>query len=90
MLKGGQPVLFVEQHGQRLAPAPSASDADLAAATAKLGELLKTGLGTNLRGKVSVESWNGGPALGSRGEALLEAAGFVRDYQALSLYATYR
>ena len=90
VLARGKPVLFIEQFGKKLTPAPGANPADVAVATMKLGDLLKTGLGTNLRGKLSVEIWNGAPIFGSGGEPILEAAGFVRDYQALSLYVAYR
>ncbi len=89
-LKGGKPILFVEQHGRKLTPAPGATADDLAAAALKLGELLRPGLGTNLRGKLCVEEWAGGSVIGSPGQPALEAAGFVRDYQALALYAAYR
>jgi hypothetical protein len=39
------------------------------------------------RGKVSVELWDGQPITNSPGRAVLESAGFVRDYQAMTLYA---
>jgi hypothetical protein len=39
---------------------------------------------------LSVEEWNGQPVTTSPGRELLEAAGFVRDYQCMTLYATWR
>lgn len=87
VFRGGRPVLFIEQQGRRLVPAVSASADELRLAVAKLGDLLRTGLGLHLRGKVTVDEWQGQPVIGSPGQELLEAAGFVRDYQSLSLYA---
>jgi hypothetical protein len=37
-----------------------------------------------------VEEWNGQPVISSDGRELLESAGFVRDYQALTLYAVWK
>ena len=34
--------------------------------------------------RVSVETWNGEPVLGSAGQAVLEGAGFYRDYPSMS------
>jgi ATP-dependent Lhr-like helicase len=90
VLRGGHPILVVEQHGKRLTALPTAGRDDLAAATACLPDLLKTGHGVNLRGKLTVEEWNGQPVTTSAGKELLEAAGFVRDYQALTLYGAWR
>jgi hypothetical protein len=37
-----------------------------------------------------VDEWNGQPVTLSEGRELLEAAGFVRDYQGMTLYAAWR
>jgi hypothetical protein len=37
-----------------------------------------------------VEEWNGKPITVSPGRQLLEAAGFVRDYQSMTLYAALK
>jgi hypothetical protein len=39
---------------------------------------------------LTVEEWNGRPVTASEGRELLEAAGFVRDYQGMTLYAAWR
>jgi hypothetical protein len=80
-------VLGVEAHGKRLLPMPQANQMALEAAVAQLRDLLRTGNGIHLRGKVVVEEWEGRPVMASEGRELLEAAGFVRDYQSLTLYA---
>jgi ATP-dependent Lhr-like helicase len=89
VLKGGRPVLLVEQQGKKLTALPSASREDVVAAVAAL-----PGIFDNSRGlaghKLTVEEWNGGPVTTSPGRELLEAAGFVRDYQGMALYAAWR
>jgi ATP-dependent Lhr-like helicase len=87
VLRAGWPVLWIEGHGRRLSTSPHASPDDLKAAVACLGDLMKTGHGVNLRGKVVVDEWNGQPVSSTEGRRLLEAAGFVHDYQAMTLYA---
>ena len=42
------------------------------------------------RPKLTVEEWNGRPVTTTEGRELLEAAGFVRDYNAMTLYAAWR
>jgi hypothetical protein len=37
-----------------------------------------------------VEEWNGQPVTATAGREYLEAAGFVRDYQGMTLYAAWR
>ena len=39
--------------------------------------------------KLTVEEWNGQPVTTTAGKAWLEAAGFVRDYQGMTLYASW-
>lgn len=91
VVRGGRPVLLIEQDGRRLSTWPDASSADIQLAVQVLGEILRTGHGLNLRGKLCVETWNGRPVLEvGPARQCLEAAGFVRDYQALSLYAAWR
>jgi ATP-dependent Lhr-like helicase len=86
MLKAGRPVLLVEQQGKRLTALPSASQEDIAAAVARLPEIL----GSDRKHRLSVAEWNGQPVTNSPGRELLEAAGFVRDYQEMTLYAAWR
>jgi hypothetical protein len=81
-------VLLIEQQGRRLTALASASREDVAAAVATLPELLRAERG--LRHKLSVAEWNGRPVTATEGQALLEAAGFVRDYQGMTLYAAWR
>ena len=90
VVRGGRPVLLAEQQGRRLTTWPDAGTDDLAAAVATLGDVLRTGHGLNLRGKLTIDLWNGQPVVESPGRALLEAVGFVRDYQSLALYAVHR
>ena len=40
--------------------------------------------------KLTVVEWNGQQVTSTEGRELLEAAGFVRDYQSMTLYATWR
>jgi ATP-dependent Lhr-like helicase len=84
VLRAGRPVLLAEQGGKRLTALPSASSEDLSAAVAVLPGLVGG------KHRLSVETWNGEPVTASPGRALLEAAGFVRDLQALTLYAAWR
>jgi ATP-dependent Lhr-like helicase len=86
-IRAGRPVLLVEQQGKRLTALASASREDVAAAVACLPAILERGEG---RHKVTVEEWNRQPVTASEGCAPLEAAGFVRDYQAMTLYAGWR
>jgi ATP-dependent Lhr-like helicase len=91
VLRAGRPVLLAEQGGRRLTALASSSRDDLTAAVACLPALaVSGGGGSGNRGKVTVEEWNGAPVTTTVGRDLLEAAGFVRDYQALTLYAAFR
>jgi ATP-dependent helicase Lhr and Lhr-like helicase len=85
VLRGGRPVLIVEQHGKRLTALASASHDDQAAAVACLPRIA-----IGQAHKIAVTEWNGQPVATTPGKDLLEAAGFVRDYQAMTLYATWR
>jgi ATP-dependent Lhr-like helicase len=83
--RAGRPVLIIEQQGKRLTALPSASRDDVAAAVARLPDILGGD-----RHKLTVEEWNGQPVTATDGRELLEAAGFVRDYQHMTLYAAWR
>jgi ATP-dependent Lhr-like helicase len=90
VLKAGRPVLLAEQQGRKLTALPSASREDQAEAVRTLTGILSLSGGMNLRHKLSVEEWNGQPVTASEGRELLEAVGFVRDYQQMTLYAAWR
>jgi ATP-dependent helicase Lhr and Lhr-like helicase len=87
-LQAGVPVLLVEQHGKRLTAMPNATPETLAAAVAELPRRLPASTG-DLRQRITVETWNDGPVTSSAGKSLLEAAGFVRDYQAMTWFAAW-
>jgi ATP-dependent Lhr-like helicase len=88
MLRAGKPVLIVEQQGKRLTALASASREDLAAAIARLPDVLDRNAG--VRHKLTVAEWNGRPVTSSEGKELLEGVGFVRDYREMTLYAVWR
>jgi ATP-dependent Lhr-like helicase len=90
VLRVGRPVLLIEQHGKRLTALASASREDVSAAIACLPGILDNRRGPAARHKLSVEEWNGQSVTSSEGRELLEATGFVRDYQAMTLYAVWR
>ncbi len=87
--KAGRPVLVIEQHGKRLTTMPAAGDVELMQATDCLPDLLKRMPGRDVRHKLQVETWNDQPVTGTIGKDLLEHVGFVRDYQAMTLYAVW-
>jgi ATP-dependent Lhr-like helicase len=89
VLRAGRPVLVIEQHGKRLTAMPSASGAELAEAVKCLPSILTGASPTALRHRLTVEEWNGQPVTTTAGIELLEAAGFVRDYQFMTLYAAF-
>jgi ATP-dependent Lhr-like helicase len=90
VVRAGRPVLLVEQQGRRLTALASASRSDVAAAVARLPALCASANGTGRPHKLTVDEWNGGPVTASEGRELLEAAGFVRDYLGMTLYAAWR
>jgi ATP-dependent Lhr-like helicase len=98
VLKAGRPVLLVEQLGKRLITPASADPNDLPQAVACLPAILlfrprkpaSDSARPGPRHKITVEEWNGKPVTASPGRQLLEATGFVRDYQGMTLYATWR
>ena len=83
-----QATLLVEAQGKRLTALPSASREDVTAAVMRLPEIQRVGQGNSVSRKLAVEEWNDQPVTTSGGKALLEAAGFVRDYQSMALYAS--
>jgi ATP-dependent Lhr-like helicase len=89
-VRAGRPVLLAEQQGRKLTALPAASREDVAAAVACLPGMLDTGRVAASRHKLTVEEWNGRPVTSTEGRELLEAAGFVRDYQGMTLYAAWR
>jgi len=89
-VRAGRPVLLVEGQGKRLTALASASREDVAAAVACLPSILDANRGLAGRHKLTVDEWNGQPVTTTEGRELLEAAGFVRDYQGMTLYAAWR
>jgi ATP-dependent Lhr-like helicase len=90
VIRAGRPVLLAEGQGKKLTALASASREDLAAAVATLPGMLDRGGPAAARHKLTVEEWNGQPVTTTDGRALLEGAGFVRDYQGMTLYAAWR
>jgi len=88
VMRAGRPVLLVEQQGKKLTALPTASREEIRQAVGCLPAMCE-GAG-NPRWKLLVEEWNGQPATTTEGKELLEAAGFVRDYQGMALYAAWR
>jgi ATP-dependent Lhr-like helicase len=84
VLRAGRPILLIEQHGKRLTCLASASRDDRATAIACLPGILGS------RPRLTVELWNNHPVTETEGRELLETAGFVRDYQSMTLYAAWR
>ncbi len=89
-VRAGRPVLLVEAQGKRLTALPSASREDVAAAVACLPAILDADRAQGGRHKMTVEEWNGRPTTTTQGREVLETAGFVRDYQGMTLYAAWR
>ena len=87
VVRAGKPVLIVEQQGKRVTALASASREDVAAAVARLPEILVRDRGLKGRPKLTVAEWNGQPVTATEGHELLQAAGFVRDYQCMTLYS---
>jgi hypothetical protein len=54
-----------------------------------VSEPTASGSRRDLRTKLTVEEWNGQPVTATAGKDLLAAAGLVRDYQAMTLYAVW-
>jgi ATP-dependent Lhr-like helicase len=93
VLRAGQPVLLIEQHGRKLTALASASQADITAAIGCLPLVLdysRRAGGNAAFHKMTVEEWNAQPVTTSIAVPLLESAGFVRDYRGMTLYAAWR
>jgi ATP-dependent Lhr-like helicase len=90
VIRAGRPLLLIEQRGRRLTALASASREDVAAAVACLPFLCASDGRPGAAHKLTVDEWNGAPVTTSEGRELLEAAGFVRDYQGMTLYAAWR
>jgi ATP-dependent Lhr-like helicase len=90
VLRAGKPVLLIEQQGKRLTTLPSAPANEIERAVALLPSILAASPSRDLRHKLVVETWNEEPVTASAGKELLEHAGFVRDYQAMTLYAVWQ
>jgi ATP-dependent helicase Lhr and Lhr-like helicase len=86
VLRAGRPVLIIEQQGKRLSALASASREDIDQAVACLPGIIKC----EGQRKLTVVEWNGQPVASTLGRELLESVGFVRDYQAMTLYAAWR
>jgi ATP-dependent Lhr-like helicase len=87
VMRAGRPVLVIEQHGKRLTSLPSSAAEDLREAVRLVPEIVKRAGSSNSRHRLTVEAWNGEAAAASSGRQLLESAGFVRDYQSMTLYS---
>jgi ATP-dependent Lhr-like helicase len=90
VLKAGRPVLLVEQQGRKLTALASASAEEVSAAAACLPGMFDQQKGLTGKHKLTVQEWNGRPVTQTEGRELLERAGFVRDYQGMTLYAAWR
>jgi ATP-dependent Lhr-like helicase len=90
VIRGGRPVLLIEQQGKKITALASASRDDVAAAVACLPGILDGDRSLGVRHKLTVQEWNGRPVTTTEGKELLEATGFVRDYQVMTLYAAWR
>jgi ATP-dependent Lhr-like helicase len=89
VLRAGQPVLLIEQQGRKLTALATASRDDVLEAVKCLPNLCDP-RNTATRHKLTVDEWNGQPVTSTEGRELLEAVGFVRDYQGMTLYAAWR
>jgi ATP-dependent Lhr-like helicase len=90
ILRAGKPILLVEGQGKRLTALASASQEDVTEAVSSLPGILNGELGQSAKHKLTVEEWNGQSVTTTPGRDLLEKAGFVRDYQAMTLYAAWK
>lgn len=87
--QAGQIILAIESGGKRLWTSPRATPEQLLAAIQKLPDILRTGLGTDIRAKLTVEEWNGSAITTSPARPYLESIGFVNDYHSMCLYASW-
>ncbi|MBL8822451.1 MAG: DEAD/DEAH box helicase [Planctomycetia bacterium] len=87
--QAGKIILAIESQGRKLWPAPSATAKELMEAIQLLPEIVRSVHGVDLRAKLMVDEWNGTPVQQSPARELLESAGFVNDYPAMSWYAAW-
>jgi ATP-dependent Lhr-like helicase len=90
VLRAGRPILIIEQQGKRLTALASASQEEVAQAVTLLPATLDADRVNGARHKITVEEWNGQPVTTTVGRDFLQAAGFVRDYQGMTLYGAWR
>jgi len=90
VVQAGEPVLLIEQNGKRLTANPHARQDALAQAVMLLPGILSKNQLRDLRHKLTVETWNEAAVTSSPARPLLESAGFVRDYQAMTWYAAWQ
>jgi ATP-dependent Lhr-like helicase len=90
IIRGGRPVLLVEQQGKKLTALSSASREDLTLASSCLPGILDSDRSSGGRHKLTVEEWNGQPVTTTEGKELLESVGFVKDYRVMTLYSAWR
>jgi ATP-dependent Lhr-like helicase len=86
----GKPVLLIEQQGKRLTTLPNAGMEQLTPAVKLLPSIMSGTQSRDIRHKLVIETWNEQPVTTTPGKELLEQAGFVRDYQAMTLYAAWQ
>ncbi len=75
----GEPVLLIGDSGADMTTAADADDGQVRRALQAW--IAHAG---SFEARLSVATWNGEPVLGSAGQPLLEAAGFYRDYTAMT------
>lgn len=83
---GDEPVLRSDGSGERLTPALDAGSAIIATAVRAMRDHLVPSQGS-YGNRMSVRTWAGDAVIGSDGEQVLEAAGFRRDYPAMTFDA---
>ncbi|HET7177638.1 MAG TPA: DEAD/DEAH box helicase [Solirubrobacterales bacterium] len=83
LLRGGEPVVYVERGGRSILRLASLGDAELAAAMGALAEAVSAGR----LPKLAVEKLDGEPVIGSGHEEALLSAGFRRGPRKLSVSA---
>lgn len=87
--QAGHILLAIESGGKRVWTSPRATPDQLLLAIQKLPDILRTGFGTDIRAKLTIEEWNGSPVTASPARPYLESVGFVNDYHSMCLYAAW-
>lgn len=88
VLRGGRPVLLIEQEGKTLTAPPSASESECRAALELLAGL-PTASHSRAHARLRVERFNGAPVRQSIAEGWLRALGFVPDPPGLTLFRVH-